>query len=269
MGASNSTGGGTSPGESKARVGSLEITGSKNAQKAQSKVIGKRADDYARKKLGITDPNVMNTPAGTLVTKGYTSSTVSNQMYGSEYQAARGEYLASQGLATARTVTDARGQVSTTYDPGVQTDKGFLYTNTSRGAMEAAKREPIPLSKEMFESQQRFKGGVGLATMIMGVPLIPSILLNQSRVPYSDYITQPKEKGFYNFSSSLGLQNFKKTNERNQYDENNNTNTASGDEFADATEAEKRRKKLLAGGGQSVSSKERSLFGSSPQTFSV
>ncbi len=73
---------------------------SNKSAKTSAVVQGIRADEYAKEKLGITGPNIMNTPAGQVVTKGFTSSTVSNQMYGTEYQKARNEYLASQGLGT-------------------------------------------------------------------------------------------------------------------------------------------------------------------------
>jgi len=158
---------------------------------AQSSAVvqGIKADQYAQKKLGITT-TVAGPVAGANTTPtGFYSTTSSNQMYGAEYQAARGEYLASQGLATARTVTDATGKTFTTYDPGVQTDKGFTYTNTTRGAMEAAKREPIPLSRQMYDSQQKFKTIAGaLATGLSGMPSFFSAAYYSSKKPYSQYV---------------------------------------------------------------------------------
>lgn len=150
---------------------------------AQSSAVvqGIKADQYAQKKLGITAPNVMNTPAGTLVTKGFTSSTSSNQMYGSEYASARNEYLASQGLGTMQT----NGSFTT----GVQTDKGLTFTSAARDAYNASRREPIPLSKEMFESQQKFKTIAGaLATGLSGMPSFFSAAYYSSKQPYSQYV---------------------------------------------------------------------------------
>jgi len=163
---------------------------SNKSAKTNAVVQGIRADKYAQEKLGISGPNIMNTPAGQVVTKGFTSSTVSNQMYGSEYQAARGEYLSSQGLATARTVTDATGKTYTTYDPAIKRDGKLVYTNESRGAMEAAKREPIPLSREMYESQQKTKLAFGaLATLASGMTaFFSSAYLSNKATPYSKYV---------------------------------------------------------------------------------
>jgi len=251
MGASKSTGGGTSPGESRARVGSLEIAGSKNAQKAQSKVIGKRADDYARtqlniQKIGDAGYRSLNNPYGD-----------TTQMYGSIYNQAKGEYLAKQGLATARTVTDAMGKTFTTYDPGVQTDKGFTYTNLSRNSMQEAKANRTPLSKEMFQSQQLFKAGLAGITALMGAPLIPSLLSASARQPYANYLTNTENKGFYTEPSSQGMMN-----------KNRTESTGTPIAFNEETEAqEARRKRLASKTGSSDTTKGRSLFQVISQTF--
>lgn len=249
MGAKQSaSGGGTSPGESKARVRTTEITGTKNAQKAQSKVIGKRADNYAREqlniqKIGDAGYRSLNNPYGD-----------TTQMYGAAYNQARGEYLSSLGLARSRQVTDAMGKTRTVYDP--RTADG-TYTNLSRQSAEEARRNRTPLSKEMYQSQKNTQLALGGLLAMSGVALLPSILFSKSQTPYSDYISKTESSGFYSYDKDIK--------------NNNSTNVMSGDsgEFADETEAQKKQKKYAAGSGQSLSTKERSLFGSSPQTFNV
>ena len=155
---------------------------SNKSAKTNAVVQGIRADKYAQEKLGISGPNIMNTPAGQVVTKGFTSSTVSNQMYGAEYQAARNEYLASQGLGTV--------QKNGSFITGVQTDKGLVFTSQAREAYEASKREPIPLSREMYESQQKTKLAFGaLATLASGMTaFFSSAYLSNKATPYSKYV---------------------------------------------------------------------------------
>jgi len=251
MGAKQSaSGGGTSPGESKARVGTTEITGTKNAQKAQSKVIGKRADNYAREKLNIqkigdAGYRSLNNPYGD-----------TTQMYGAAYNQARGEYLSSLGLAKRREVTDAMGKKSITYDP--RTASG-TYNNLSRGSMNEAKAYKTPLSKEMYDSQQKFKAGIGFVAGLMGAPIIPALMFKSASTPYSTYVNQTREQGFYNFS----------TTQKSPIDDFKNVISKSTEEFADETEAQKKQKKYAAGSGQSLSTKERSLFASSAKTFNV
>jgi len=242
--------GGTSPGESKARVRTTEITGTKNAQKAQSKVIGKRADNYAREQLNIQKIG----DAGYRSLKNPYGKTT--QMYGAAYNQARGEYLSSLGLARSRQVTDAMGKKSITYDP--RTASG-TYNNLSRSSMNEAKAYKTPLSKEMYDSQQKGKIGIATVTALMGVPIIPSIILNSASTPYSDYLNQTQAKGFYNFS----------TTQKSPIDKVKNIMSNNTEEFADETEAQKKQKKYAAGSGQSLSTKERSLFASSPKTFNV
>ena len=116
---------------------------------AQSSAVvqGIKADQYAQNKLGITT-TVAGPVAGANTTPtGFYSTTSSNQMYGSEYASARNEYLASQGLGTMQ----ANGSFTT----GVQTDKGLTFTSAARDAYNASKREPMPLSRQMYDSQQR------------------------------------------------------------------------------------------------------------------
>ena len=173
----------SSAGSFRAREG--EVKQKKTATQVKSDLytsIGKQADKYAQEKLGISGPNIMNTPAGQVVTKGFTSSTVSNQMYGAEYQAARNEYLASQGLGTM--------QKNGSFTTGVQTDKGLVFTSQAREAYEASKREPIPLSREMYESQQKTKLAFGaLATLASGMTaFFSSAYLSNKATPYSKYV---------------------------------------------------------------------------------
>jgi len=173
----------SSAGSFRAREG--EVKQKKTATQVKSDLytsIGKQADKYAQEKLGISGPNIMNTPAGQVVTKGFTSSTVSNQMYGTEYQKARNEYLASQGLGTM--------QKNGSFITGVQTDKGLVFKSTARQAYESAKAEPIPLSKEMYQSQQNFKLGLGaLATAATGMTAFFSTAYYSNKTnPYSTYV---------------------------------------------------------------------------------
>jgi len=155
---------------------------SKKSAATSPVVQGIRADQYAQTKLGITGPNVYNTPSGEIMTKGFTSSTVPSQMYGQEYSAARNEYLASQGL----------GSVSNTgqYRPFVKTDKGQVSTLESRQAYEASRREPIPLSKEMYESQRKTSnilGGLAAAATGMSIFFTSQYTANKLN-PYETYV---------------------------------------------------------------------------------
>jgi len=219
---------------------------SNKSAKTNAVVQGKKADDYARKKLGIekTDDGYM--------------STKSNQMYGASYNEARGEYLASQGLATARQVTDAMGKTRTVYDP--KTADG-TYTDMSRMSALEARANRTPLSKEMYASQQKFKTAVGAITSLAGVPLIPSIIGLSARQPYANYLTNTENKGFYTAPSSQGLMN------------NNKTGTSSGTPITGPTkesEEQKARRKRLGSktGDSSLMIKGRNLLSTIGNTFS-
>lgn len=255
MGATQSaSGGGKSPGERKAQTGKALKT------EDRAKIQGLKADEFARKKLGIIETK------GGFQDRNVTGykSTTGNQLYGAEYNAARGEYLESQGLATARQVTDAMGKTRTVYDP--RTADG-TYTNMTRMSAQEARANKTPLSKEMYEGQMKAMGLMGAGLMFFGVPLMPSILLKKSQTPYSDYVSKTQSSGFYNYSRPVNTNVAGGNTGDNTY--SSGGSGGGGGEFADETEAEKRRKKRMASSGQSVSSKERSLFGSSPQTFSV
>jgi len=212
-------------------------------QNAKIKRAGKKADEFAREKLGITQ-------TGNAI---FATNTGGNQMYGSEYQKARNEYLASQGLGTINKETGS-------FTAGVQTDKGLTFTDTTRGAYREANRYRIPLSKQMFESQQKFQMGLAGVTALAGVPLIPSILLSTSQTPYSSYINSTSTRGFYDFSDSP-VPDKNKTQgmtppEANQF----NTMTEA------EREAERKRRRAASGQGD-LAANTRSLFSTIAQTF--
>ena len=250
MGSKKSTGGGgTSPGESKARVGTTEITGTKNAEKAQIKVIGKRADDKARERLNINNIGdagyrSFNNPYGD-----------TTQMYGAAYNQARGEYLSSLGLAQRREVTDAMGKKSITYDP--RTASG-TYNNLSRGSMNEAKAYKTPLSKEMYTSQQKGKVGISAITALMGIPIIPGLLYSSAKQPYTNYLSNTENRGFYTEPSSEGMMNKDRTG-----------STGTPIAFNEETEAQAARRKRIASRnatGENVKG-SRNLFQVMSQTF--
>ena len=194
MGSKRATG--SSPGERKAQTGNT--VKKENQPKLNAKIQGKKADQFARQAVGLTktDDGYMSTAYDSATGKSYKSG---NQMYGATYNEARGRYLESQGLAKARQVTDAMGKTRTVYDP--RTADG-TYTNMTRMSAEEARANKTPLSKEMYASQQKYKAGLGAVTTLMGVPIIPSLLFNSATTPYSNYINQTNEQGFYNFSST-------------------------------------------------------------------
>ena len=173
---------------------------SKKSAETNPVVQGIRADQYARKKLGIT-PKVANPnqPLSQANISGYYSTKISDQMYGSEYQAARGEYLESKGLATARTITDDFGNTYTTYDPAIKRDGKLVYTNESRGAMEAAKRESIPLSRQMYD-RQKLISSTAFAVMgaLVGMPTLGITGANYIyNKPYSSTVTLGRTSATY------------------------------------------------------------------------
>ena len=147
------------------------------------------ADAYARNELGIVevkggfqDRNVV----------GY-KSTQQNQMYGADYNQARGEYLASKNQAKARQVTDAMGRTRTVYDP---INSSGAYTNLSRNAGQNARDMGTPLSEEMYDSQQVMKRGFGsLATAMSGMPLFFSLAYMSSKKPYAEAVSDFYTKG--------------------------------------------------------------------------
>tara|TARA_R110001592_G_scaffold917_1_gene4770 strand:- start:4102 stop:4863 length:762 start_codon:yes stop_codon:yes gene_type:complete len=251
MGSSRSTGGGKSPGERKAQTGNTIKKA--DQQILNTKLQGKKADQFARQAVGLTETKdgYIGTTYDSAQGKSFKSA---NQMYGATYNEAKGRYLESQGLATKREVTDTMGKTRTVYDP--RTADG-TYTNMTRMSAQEARANKTPLSKEMYNSQQILKTGIGLATMVMGVPLIPSVILNSASTPYSDYVNQTRQQGFYNFS----------TTQKGPIDKAKDVISKVTGEFADETEAQKKQKKYAAGSGQKLIGKQRSLLASSNKTF--
>jgi|TARA_B110000259_G_scaffold188273_1_gene246127 hypothetical protein len=245
MGSKRSTG--SSPGERKAKTGNdLTIPD-------QAKIQGKKADAFARKAVGLknTDDGYISTAYDSATGKSFKSG---NQMYGATYNEARGRYLESQGLAKARQVTDAMGKTRTVYDP--RTADG-TYTDLSRQAAEEARRNRTPLTKEMYTSQQKGKAGLSAVTALMGIPIIPGLLYSSSKQPYSNYLSNTENKGFYSESSSEGMMNKDRTG-----------STGTPIAFNEETEAQaERRKRMSAGSRKSDTAKGRSLFDTITQTF--
>ncbi len=212
-------------------------------QNAKIKRAGKEADKFAREKLGITQ-------TGNAI---FATNTGGNQMYGSEYQKARNEYLASQGLGTINKETGS-------FTPGVQTDKGLTFTDTTRSAYREANRYRIPLSKQMFESQQKFQMGLAGVTALAGIPFIPSILLSTSQTPYSSYINSTSTRGFYDFSDSP-------VPDKNRTE---GMTPPEANEFNTMTEAEReaeRKRRAAASRTGDLAGNVRSLFSTISQTF--
>ena len=166
------------------------------------------ADAYARNKLGI------QTTMGGFQDRnavGYSSSN-KNQMYGADYNEARGEYLSSKGQAKARQVTDVMGRTRTVYDP---INTSGAYTNVSRGAAQNARDMGTPLSEEMYDSQQKFKKGFGLAaSLISGLPMFYSAAYYSAQKPYEKYVNEA-------FNKKTSTQ----TNNRNVNTNNKNVKT--------------------------------------------
>jgi hypothetical protein len=210
---------------------------SKKSAATSPVVQGIRADKYAQQKLGITGPNVYNTPSGEIMTKGFTSSTVPSQMYGQEYSAARNEYLASQNLGS---VTNT-GQ----YRPFVKTDKGQVSTLESRQAYEASRREPIPLSKEMYESQRKTSnilGGLAAAATGMSIFFTSQYTANKLN-PYETYVQ--------NFYKTANRSSTSIASSRNKKDSTTKTTTTTPSDsvkasVSDSTTVAKNKKRVNA-----------------------
>lgn len=154
-------------------------------------VQGIRADEYAKDKLGITKTVAGPIKGASTSVTGYYSTKVPNQMYGAEYQAARNEYLASKGLGTVR----ADGGFMT----GVQTDKGLVFTSQANKAYEASKREPIPLSRQMYDSQKMVGAtAFGVLGAMMGMPTLGlSMAGNIYKSSYANYIKTNRQSTYF------------------------------------------------------------------------
>ena len=177
---------------------------------------GAKADAYAKDKLGIQSTAV-NSAMGGNMNQGFKSTANPygdvTQMYGEDYNRLRGEYLATQGLAKKREVTDARGQKSYTYDPK---NADGTYTDLSRGAAQNARDRGTPLSEEMFEGQQTTKKMLlGLGGIMSGMPLAFTSLYYASKRPYSEYVGEYYNKG-RNASTQTNRNNITQTNRNNK-----------------------------------------------------
>jgi hypothetical protein len=229
---------------------------SNKSAKTNPVVQGIRADQYAKEKLGIRTTVAGPVTGASTSPTGFISTTSSNQMYGSEYQQARNEYLASQGLGTM--------QKNGSFITGVQTDKGLVFTSQAREAYEASKREPIPLSRQMYESQQLFTQVAGaIATGLSGMPSFFSAAYYASKKPYSKYV------GEYMSGARKGVDNQTITSSKNQ---TNEYITTSAEMSADFNEAQKgdekalKRIQALAKSGE-AGSPNRKFLVSSAKTF--
>lgn len=112
------------------------------AQSAMAQKLSKEADQYAKQKLGITS-------VGPPDQQKIVSTVEKDQMYGSEYAAARKEYLEARGLDYSDATTT-----------GLEREVQAMGTN-------------VPLSEKMFESQQKFgKAALGLVGVMTGSPLL-------------------------------------------------------------------------------------------------
>ena len=185
--------------------------------------LGSGADAYARNKLGIettmggfqdrnavgySSSQTFRLPLDPIVT--YPS--FKNNMYGADYNEARGEYLSSKGQAKARQVTDAMGRTRTVYDP---INSSGAYTNVSRGAAQNARDMGTPLSEEMYDSQQKAKKGIGMAaSLISGLPMFYSMAYYSAQKPYEQYVNEA-------FNKKTSTQ----TNNRNVNTNNKNVKT--------------------------------------------
>ena len=201
-------------------AGSSGGTPTYNAEQVRANRTGKLADQYAQKKLGITTTMAGPVAGANTTPTAVNSTTSSNQMYGSEYSSARNEYLANQGLGTVR----ADGGFMT----GVQTDKGLTFTSAARDAYNASRDIAMPLSRQMYDSQQKFKTIAGaLATGISGMPSFFSAAYYSSKKPYSQYVAD------YYSGSKRGVQ--QSTNVGNNTQSNNASATELPDPAPEAT----------------------------------
>jgi len=186
-------------GAEKGSASSSSKAGMSNKSAATSPVVqGIKADQYARKKLGIVTTVAGPVKGASTSVTGFYSTKSKDQMYGSEYQAARNEYLASQGLGTM--------QKNGSFTTGVQTDKGLVFTSQAREAYEASKREPIPLSRQMYDSQKRVGAtAFGIMGAMMGMPTLGLTLAsNIYNKPYSSYVNLNRYNTYFTPTSGGG-----------------------------------------------------------------
>ena len=229
-------------------------------------MVAANADRAAQKDLQIY--KTFSGPNKQTVT-GYRSGT-GNQMYGTQYQEARGKYLEKQGLATGRTVNygpidpaTGKGRFSyTAYDPAVQTDKGLTFTDATRGAFNATKNINMPLSRQMYDSQQKFKMAVlGGATLLSGMPsfFTAGLMSNQ---PYEQYV-QNRESG--NLQRNV-IQNNRTKNTKNNQNNNQTTYRQTGGDASVMEEVQKRNQKL-ANTAASTAASTRNFYASAGKSI--
>lgn len=179
-----------------------------------------------------------------------------NMMYGGAASTATNEFLVSIGEATK----------------GSQNPDGsFNYMLTSKGYEMKYGQKPggaapamgtgnpagiltsTKISKEMFESQQKFQLGLAALTGIMGVPLVPTTLANSALgTSYTDYV-QRREGGFYNKAGVVGK--FLPSNNQNQQTQNQRQ-----DEMSNTQMVNEDKKKKIAGLGASTTTQGRTFF---------
>jgi len=197
--------------------------------KKDTKAIGisNAADRAAQKDLQIY--KTFSGPNKQTVT-GYRSGT-GNQMYGSAYNQARNQYLADQGMGT---------MTNGSFMPGVQTDQGLVFTSANRDIYNRTKQKDIPLSRQMYDSQQKFKQVIAGVAALAGVPMIPSALVSSSMTPYQSYVDR-RESGVFSYQTNR--------QQNNNTNNTNNTNKQKDNEMFEnrfLAESEAQRKKYLA-----------------------
>lgn len=229
MGAQNSASG---PGGNQSSVPAKNRFGSSNDV---NRSIAERADRAAKKKLGIQKTVAGPVKGASSSVTGYmATNTGGNQMYGSAYNQARNQYLADQGVGT---------MTNGSFMPGVQTDQGLVFTSANRDIYNRTKQKDIPLSRQMYDSQQKFKQVIAGVAALAGVPMIPSALLTSSRTPYQSYVDR-RESGVFSYQT-----NRQQNNDTNNKNNTNNTNKQKDNEMFEnrnLAEAEAQRKKYLA-----------------------
>jgi len=180
-----------------------------NAKTQTAIGIANAAEKSAQKKLGIQKTVAGPVKGASSSVTGYmATNTGGNQMYGSLYNQARNQYLADQGMGT---------MTNGSFMPGVQTDKGLVFTSANRDAFNRTKSKDIPLSRQMYDSQQRFTAGIAAVAALAGVPVMPSILYTKSRTPYQSYVDK-REGGVFSYTnfSEPNRDTNKKSNEKTE-----------------------------------------------------
>jgi len=177
------------------KVLSSQGSSAQKASNEKAKQTGAEANVYAKQKLGIRKTVAGPVEGARDSVTGFYSTTSPNQMYGTEYSAARNEYLASQGLGTM--------QKNGSFITGVQTDKGLVFTSEARDAYNASRKEEIPLSRQMYDSQKKFMNIAGaIATGLTGMPSFFSSAYYASKKPYSQYVDNYMNKAKTNLNRS-------------------------------------------------------------------